>query len=201
MAITTNAELETAVGNWLHRSDLTAIIPDLVMLGEKRIFREVRTRDMESALSVTIASGVAALPADFVELKHAYIDGTPIRTLEIRPADWIYKKFTTRSSDSKPNTVAVEGSNLIFGPYPDSAYTVKGIYYKRLTAVSSSANALFTKNPDLYLWAALAEAAPYLKNDARALVWVAKYDAAIKAINEEDKRSVNHGGQLSMRAG
>jgi hypothetical protein len=199
MSITTYAELQTAVGNWLHRADLTAIIPDLIGMAEKRIFREVRTRDMEAALSVTIASGVAALPADFVELKHAYVDGTPIQSLEIRPSDWLYKKFTTRSSDSKPNVVAVEGANLIFGPYPDSAYTIKGIYYKRLTGIALSANALFTANPDLYLLATLCEAAPYLKNDPRILVWEGKYKNVKDLVNNEDKRSLLNGGALSMR--
>ena len=198
MSITTYSDLQTAVGNWMQRSDLTTIIPDLIMLGEKRIFRDVRVRDMEAALSVTIASGVAALPVDFVELKHAYIDGSPIKTLEIRPSDWVYNKFTTRSSDAKPDVVAVEGSNLIFGPYPDSTYTVKGIYYKRLTAVASSANALFTNNPDLYLFAALAEAEPYVKNDERVTLWEAKYKQIKDDINAETKRSA-FGGTLQVR--
>lgn len=37
MAITTYAELQTAVGNWLHRSDVSTIIPDLIALGEAHL--------------------------------------------------------------------------------------------------------------------------------------------------------------------
>jgi len=72
MSITTYAELQTAVGAWLHRSDLTGIIPDLITLGEKRIFRKARCRVMESALTGTIASGVIAVPSDYLEIKFAY---------------------------------------------------------------------------------------------------------------------------------
>lgn len=198
MTISTYAELQTAVGNWLHRTDLTSIIPDLITLGEKRIGREVRARAMEEALSVTISSGVATIPSDFIALKHAYVNSTPIGSLEVRPSEWLYKHFPTRSADSQPKIIAVEGSNFVFGPYPDSAYTIKGTYYKRLAALSSSAHAFFVANPDLYLFASLTEAAPYLGDDARASVWFSKYTEIRDAINKEAKEG-EFSGALAMR--
>lgn len=200
MAITNYAELQTAVGNWLHRADLTSIIPDLITLGETRIFREVRVRVMESALSSQIASGVIAVPADYLDLKFAYVDGAPVSQLQRATASQIYTQYPLRSSHGKPKKIAREGANFIFGPYPDSTYTIKGIYYAKPTVVSSSANALFTANPDLYLFAALCEAAPYIGNDSRVGLWEQKY-ASIKALmHAEDKNEYGSGGGLEVVA-
>ena len=199
-ATPTYAELKTAVANWLHRADLTNYVDDLILMGEKYVFRHARTRDMETSLSVVMSSGAAAIPTDFVELKHARIDGSPTTSLQPKSADWIMLRYPLRSAESKPKFIGVDGSNFIFGPYPDSDYTVKGTYYKRLSAVSVSANALFLANPDLYLFAALAEAAPFLKGDARVPLWEGKRDRILSDVNGEDQNARYSGGPLSMVA-
>lgn len=201
MAITTYAQLKTAVTSWLDitASDLTSVIDDLVTVGELRIFRECRTRDMEDSISTAISSGTIALPSGYVELKHARIDGTPSQPLERRSAEALYEMYPTRSSSGKPQFIAREGSTFIFGPYPDSGYTVKGVYYKRLTAVASSANALFTANPDLYLFACLAESEIVIGRDARIPIWEAKYNKILADVNGEDRREQASGSTLRMR--
>ena len=201
MAITTYAELKTAVTNWLDitSTDLTSTIDDLVTIAEKRIFRECRTRDMEVALSDTISSGVIALPTGYVELKSAYIDRSPAQKLERRDVDYIYDKYPTRSSSGLPLYIAREGTSLIFGPYPDSAYAVKGIYYKRLAALSTTAHALFTNNPDMYLFACLAEAELLIGRDSRIPLWEGKYQKILADVNGEDRREQASGSVLRMR--
>ena len=167
MAITTYAELQTAVGSWLHRADLTSQIPDFILFGEKRIFRETRIRVMETAFSGTISSGVIAVPSDYLEFKSVYLNTSPTIKLSRVQASQIYDEYPTRASTGRPKLIAREGANFIFGPYPDSGYTVNGIYYASPTSIQSSANALFLANPDLYLYAALLAATPYLSNDQR----------------------------------
>lgn len=200
MSINNYADLQSAIANWLHRSDLTSIVPDLIMLGEKRILREVRCLEMETALNVTISSGVAALPADYLDLKHAYIDGTVTQALSRCTAAQIYEQYPLRSSGGKPAFVAREGSNFIFGPYPDSSYTVKGTYYAKPTSIQSSANAVFVAHPDLYLFAALLEAAPYLKNDTRLTVWESKFSNVVAQIAQQEAREIASGGAMQVRA-
>lgn len=200
MALTTYAELQTSVKSWLHRADLDSIIPDFITLAEARIFREVRARSMETALSDTIASGVIALPTGYIELKYAYVNRTPVKTLKRREARFIYEKYPTRSGMGEPRYIAREASNFIFGPYPDSAYTITGVYYKNIGPLSSSAHALFTDNPDLYLWASLAEAEPYMKNDKRIMLWETKYQAIKDAVNGLAEREDFSGSDLQMTA-
>ena len=57
------------------------------------------------------------------------------------------------------------------------------------TSVIPSANTLFTDTPDLYLFAALAETEPFLKNDKRVPLWIAKRDAILFDVNKQDAAS------------
>jgi hypothetical protein len=198
MTISTFTQLSTSVSNWLHRADLTAVVEDFIMAGEWKINRLLRIRAMEADLSVAISSGVAALPSDYVQLKYAYIDGTPTQPLQRKTAQWIGENYPTRSSSGKPLYIGRQGSNFVFGPYPDSAYTVAGVYYKRLDPLSGANETnWFTANaPDLLLYAALCEAAPYLKNDIRIAVWQAKFTEALGQVQGEADREELAGGAL-----
>ena len=140
---------------------------------------------METAFSGSISStGTLALPTSYIDLKFAYINTAPVQWMERKANIWIYQNYPLRSSDGKPKFISREGSNFIFGPYPDSQYSIAGVYYKNIGPLSSSAHALFTNNPDLYLFASLAEAEPYLKNDARVALWKAKYNEIRDQVNQ-----------------
>jgi hypothetical protein len=202
MSIASYSELQTALGNWLNRSDLSAYFPDFIALGEARIYRDLRIQCMETALSSAISGGVVAVPAGYLALKYAYINTTPVRALQRKDAEWIYQNYPTRASDGEPRYIAREASNFIFGPYPDSAYNVSGIYYKRLSALSNdNATNWFTANaPDILLWAALCEAAPFLKDDARVGLWEKKYEITKERIQREDEQEEFSGSPISVVA-
>ena len=160
--------------------------------------REVRARSMETAFSDTVASGVIALPTSYLELKYAYINQSPVQWLKRQKAQFIYEKYPTRSTAGLPKYISREGSNFIFGPYPSDDYTVTGVYYKDIGPVSSSAHALFTENPDLYLFATLAETEPFLKNDKRIALWEAKYNKVKDDVNGLRDREDLSGSDLQM---
>lgn len=198
MALSTYSDLQTAVANWLAKDNLTSIIPDLIVLGEKRLFRILRVREMETALNGTIAGGVLAVPSSYLDLKFAYIDGTPVQNLGKASASQIYAKYPYRASDSIPALIGREGSNFIFGPYPDSAYTVKGIYYAEPTSVVTSPT-FFAEYPDAFLFSALCEASPYIRNDPRIAIWEGKLKQVVDSINDQAKQE-DAGPGMSVRA-
>lgn len=202
MAITTRAELETAIATWrdVPSAQLT-MLDDLVMIAEKRIFREARTIYQEFALSDSVTTnGAVPIPSGYVALKIAYVDGSPIQKLERRSLDWLYTNYSQRSADAKPVFIARDASNFVFGPYPDSNYTVKGVYYKDLTALATSAvNPLFTASPDLYLFCCLAESEIVLGSDERIQLWEAKYQKILADVNGMDDAEDNSGGVLQIR--
>ena len=204
MAISTFAELKTAISNWIERPDLDSTrIPEFVALGEARIYREVRIRAMEAALSDTIASGVISVPSDYIALKVAYVSGSPTVKLARQDADYIYRMYPTRSSESKPRYIAQEGGNFIFGPYPDSAYTIAGTYYKRLPALSdSNTTNWFTDNaPDVLLFACLVESVAFTGDQESLAVWETKYTRARDMINKEERNERRSGSAMASTPG
>lgn len=199
-AITDFATLKTEVAAWLNRSDLTNEVPGFIQLGEFRVYRDLRVRQMETALSAAISSGVLAVPSGYLEMKFAYVNGSPMRKLERKDAEWIYLNYPTRSSDGTPKFFAREATNFIFGPYPDSAYTVKGVYYKKLDALSgtNTTNWLITDAPDLILFASLCEAAPFLQDDARVPLWEKKYAQIKDRFQRNDVEEEFSGSPLAV---
>lgn len=180
MAITTNAELETAVANWLDRSDLTSRIPEFVVLAEARFNRVLRAPDMLTRNdSFTVDSQYETLPTGFIEAKRVVLLTSPVTVLEYLTPEEMAEKRETVSSSGKPAYYSVIGGNFEFLPTPAQAYTASVLYYARLTAVSSSFNWLATSHPDIYLYGALVAAEPYLKNDERLLLWRSQLDQAL----------------------
>ena len=191
--ITTFSTLKTALGSFVDRDDMDAVGGTwdiLIGLCEAEIYRDLRIRFMESAFSVTIASGVAALPADFLELKHVYVDGSPTQGLDPKSAAWIYANYPTRAAEAKPVFFAQDADNLIFGPYPDSAYVIKGTYYALPTALGTGneTNWLTTNAPDLLLNGSLLASVGYLGEDERSPGWQRNYTDAFNRIMEADER-------------
>lgn len=199
VTITTYAELKTAAALYLNRTDLTDQIPLFIRLAELRIYRDLRIRAMEATLSAAIAAGVVAVPTGYVEMKNARIDGSPSTPLERKDAEFIYHRYPTRSADGTPRYFAREAENFIFGPYPDSNYTVKGTYYKKLAALSgtNTTNWFITDAPDLLLFGTLLQAMPYLENDPRMETWGNMYAAAKDRVQREDDNEEFSGSPLS----
>ena len=70
MAIITNySTLKTAVADFMARDDLTTFIPNFIENAERKLYRTLNLRNEETALSVSISSGVATVPSDFKMLK------------------------------------------------------------------------------------------------------------------------------------
>lgn len=204
MAIITDyATLKTEVENYLARSDLTSDAPRFIQAGEELIYSDLRVRQMETALSSAISSGVVAVPSGYREMKFAYLDGSPVVPLVRVSLEELYNQYPTRSADRKPVMFARNGSNFEFGPYPDDAYTMKGVYYKKLDVLSDSNtdNWLTDEYPSLILYASLFEAALFIKSERDIATFGALYDRHKQRVKSEDKREDFSGSVMSPRAG
>ena len=185
MAISTYTELVNSLTNWLDRSDLASFLPDFIALTEARFHRDLRIRPMQATASDTTTQSVAtlALPTGFIEMRSLYIDGDPKTPLPYVSS--FHKDGTYGGSQTaKPKMFTIVGSNIVFAPTPDSAYTVYVDYWKTFDALTTSnaTNWMITNAPDVYLFGALAEAAPFIKDDARAVYWATRYQSAIESL-------------------
>lgn len=203
MAITTNAELETAVANWLDRTDLTSRIPEFVVLAEARFNRALRAPDMLTRNDAfTVDGQYEAHPTGFIEASRFVLLTSPVTKLEYVTPEEMAEKRMGRTSSGKPLWYTVAGGNFEFLPTPDSAYTASILYYARLTNVASSFNWLATAHPDIYLFGALCEAEPYIRNDERLPLWEARLNRALAELNVmNDRKRVGGTPVARLRGG
>lgn len=202
MAITTHAELKTAVSNWLRRSDLSSYLDDLVTLAETRIFREVRNEDTTGAYSETLlaSTGTTPVPTGFLGWRDVNVSSNGNKyPLTVTTPNEALQSLDQPSYTRVPKKIAFDGATFSYYPYPDGDYTVSGTYYKKPGTLSTAVYNLFTNNPDLFLFASLAEAAPFLKDDKRVELWEAKYQNIRNEVNKQYEKT-RFSGPLQMVA-
>lgn len=204
MSISNCGQLKAAIGDWLKRPDLSGILLDFIALAEARIARELRpSRQVVSAsprLAVAAGAAVVALPADWLESVRVRLVA-PDRELVIVTAQEMAGRY--RLSDrGSPQVFTVEGTSLRLGPTPDAAVEIDLLYHARLPALAAddSTTWLLQSHPGLYLWASLAEAAPFVLDDARAALWETKWQAEAQKFNQADDRAAHSGSVLRIRA-
>jgi len=203
MALTTYTELKTSIGDWLNRSDLTNAIPDFISLAEAQVERTLRTRQMIVRANASFDAQYGAVPADFLETKSLKLTSTnPQTPLQFLSIDALDNEATKYTASAKPKFFGVVGGQFRLVPVPDATYTTELTYYAKLTKLSNSVttNWLLTSSPDIYLYGALLQAAPYLQDDARITVWSSLYDRAMSELQTADDRGASSGGALLTRA-
>lgn len=199
MSLATYSDILTAITNFTHRSDLSTIAPDLITLAESRINKELRVKDMETSVASTIAAGVISVPSGYLAMKNAYISSvSPIQGLDRKDSNWIYSEYPNRNPEDIPKFIAREESSFIFGPYPNANYVVTLVYWARLPALSSATNPIFTAYPGLWLFGALAEAAPYIKDDKRIGMWEGKFNQILKMVQDENDDEYHSGSVMAV---
>lgn len=202
MAITTYAELQTSVANFLARDDLTAQIPDFIALAEARMGRELDTRSQIKRVTAETVAGAEFidLPTDLRKIQGIKVNSNPVKLLDYAtPYD--YYNLTPSNGTGTPSYYTVVGTAIGLRPIPDSVLTIEMIYSDDIDALSSTntANTILTRHPDAYLFGALAAASVFLMDDARA----AQFDQVFSRTIGEMKRDTDDakfGGSLAMRS-
>ena len=203
MAITTYAELQTAVKNWSKRTDLDSIIPDFIRLAELRVDRNLRIRKMETRVtSDTVASQeYYGLPTNFLQMRGFKLNTSPLTDLDYLTPEMMDRTWAG-SLTGKPRAYTIVGDEVRLGPKPDAAYTMEMLYYQAPTSLSDSntSNFMLTANPDSLVYAALIELNSYSANDTAIIKYTQLFNEAINAIQTEDDRDRSSGGALQVRA-
>ncbi len=202
MPLLNYSDLKSAVKNWLGRgTEVDAYIDDVIAVAERRIYRELRIRAMETAFSDTIASGTVALPTSYVALKYAYINRVPVGFLQRKTAEYIYANYPNRSGGSTPAYIAREASTFIFGPFPDANYAIAGIYYKRLDPIATSVSTIFTDNPDIYVFASCVEMSRFLKDQEGVNRFEPMYANVKNQVQNESDSEYDSGSAIAVSLG
>jgi hypothetical protein len=177
MAFTDYLDLRTAVLEMAGRTDVTDVFDRFTKLAEARFNRLIRCRDQITDATVSVTSGVGALPSDFREMIGVY-DASGFEFVA-QPAQ--ANKVTNYSFYS------IEGGNLVA---TDRDYSVQ--YYAAIPTLTTSlttTNWLLAKYPEVYLYGVAAEVAKYPPINAELVPAFEQYrDAAIIDANADDHR-------------
>mgnify|MGYP005819323923 CR=1 FL=1 len=199
MAITTYAELQTAIQNYFDDSvELTsARVQEHIDLGETMINRVVRAREMETTSDLSISSQNTSLPTGFLGARRVYLNTDPIRTLEFFSPDDFWRREAVNQTNT-PQIYTIEADNLVVAPSPSSTIPGKLLYWAR-SNIASSVPDLFANHPDLYVAAASIWTAEYLEDTAKEAKAAVMVQTIIDQIKTSDDRDRYSGAPLISR--
>lgn len=193
MALSTYSELQSAVAEWLERGDLVSRIPDFIRLAEGQLNRLLRNKPQERRSTAIISDPFSATPPDLLETQQITMsDGSEAWDLEPETAETLAVNAARSPQPGRPRYWTQVGAEYQYFPPPDQPYTATLIYLRGLTPLSDSApsNWLLADHPDAYLFGALKEAGPFLRDPELTATFEAKYRAAADEINASDRTIV-----------
>lgn len=184
MAITTYAQLQTAIQAWSERTDLASYVTDFITLTESRIkksFGKVRLRPMETIDDLTPAAGICTLPTDFLAMKTVRALTSPTRRLEYATEDWMEEAYPSTEA-GVPGFYTVVGSSLTMKPATSS--DIRITYWATPPALSDAAttNWLLTAHPEIYLYGGLLELETFAENDEGIAKWGTLFVGAVQSL-------------------
>lgn len=193
MAITTYSELQTAVANWMNRTDLTSRIPEFIANAEahfNRRFIQFKHPKMLTSTTLSVSSRYTNLPTDCKRVDRAIWLGNGMR----EPLEFMAREHTTDFDDGTttgtPLYYSLAGTQLELTPAPGSSGTIELYYWTYLTPLSGGApsNWILEDHPDAYLYRTMFEAALYM-NDTRRY---ASSSQLYGEIEKDIKREAHH---------
>lgn len=181
MAITTYAQLVTALDGadgYLHRTDLTAKIPDFIRLAESEINSDLKTllMETETTLTASIGSRLMAVPTRF---------GKPLAlwcTTDSPRVEMIYRtpEDLPVTGDNAPSDFyTIDGAYVATENPADSAHTYTLRYLPVFDIATTLTNTVLTNWPKIYVFGALLQSVAWTRDLAQQGYWQSEYDKAI----------------------
>lgn len=198
MALTNYTELKAAIAAWLHRQDLTTVIPDFISLCEASMQRDLNVGEQELTATLTLANGASSLtlPAGFQKVRrirylygNVYYDLFPVA---------LAPSYSDGVTPRPPALVTFQGASITVHSPADQQYTFVIDYYGKFTPLSDAnpTNWILTDHPDAYLYGSLMQSAPYLGTDNRIELWSNAFVGILEEIKRLDFKRRNSQLQL-----
>ena len=202
MPITNYGELKTTVQEYLYnRKDLDSQIPGFIAFAEKKIFRQLRCRDNELQVDGSLVEGEESsitLPDDFLEMKFITVNGKPLE----RRSDIDYlSRIAVDNAGGEPTWFARLLNEIKLWRTADSDYDFSFVYWatqEGLLVDDADSTSVLLFAPDLYLYASLIEAMPYLVKDDRLTTWQAMFKQAMDEIDHQTQEGEYAGSNVSV---
>lgn len=210
----TYLQLRTQITDWLKRKDLSTQIPSFVSLGEKLLVdglsnermkaRPLRVQEMEA--TKVYSPGDADTdgdPISIITLPNNYIEANylmyGLQDTERAAAQTVIQG---REHQGKPAYFYRELNTMVFSPMPEESNNVTLNYYhdpiSGTLVNDGDTNIILTSYPNLYLYAALVSAEPFLFNEKRLPLWTTLLMNGIRSANDRHIKEKTSGGRKVM---
>lgn len=188
MSLDTYAGLKAEIALLLDKTNLTAQIPTFIRLFEAQANRRIKHYRMQGRMTFTLDGSPRSLPCNFkgVESFKAgnYALGyvTPDALDDVRDANSLW--------NGQSLYYTIIGNQIHFSPGAGESEAVMR-YWCGVEPLndSNTCNWLLSENPDVYLYGAALQAAPYLRDDERIPVWKSFVEEAYATINADSIES------------
>lgn len=200
MVMTYNS-LVAQVTSYLNRTDTATLdqIPNFIYQAEQRICRESKNVGLEVYVTGTFITNnsVIAKPARW-RRNITFNYGTGVlnntrNTILLRSYEFCRAYWPDPTLSAPPKFYADYGYyNLLIVPTPDQAYPFELGYLQLPDPISPNNQTNWITNyaPDVFLYATLLEAMPFLKDDERIPVWKEYYDRGLSSLNQQDDQRI-----------
>ncbi len=154
----------------------------------------------EESFPVTASDSQTALPTGFLEMINLtvpYSGGsqqvTPVSRTQMN-------RLYPTSVGNTPTNYSIVGMNIEIKPPPAVDTDFNITYYKRFDALSadSDTNLLLTNEPNIYIYAVMIEATPFIQGDERMPLWNEMYTIERDRLNDEARDREFAGGPLQQ---
>lgn len=209
--VLTYSTLTTAVTDYLERNDANLIsqIPLFIMLGERRIARDLKILGLKVAITDNLIVGNGSIQKPTRWLNDASfnigigISNNTRKYLLLRPIEFcrLYWPDPTKTGEPKYYATDYNYNFWFVFPTPDNTYPYEALYFETPQFIDEtvSTNFLTTSAPEILIYATVLEANHYLKNSELIAIWQQKYDTALKTLGIEDIKRIQD--QFSKRGG
>lgn len=204
MALSTYAELKTAIEDWLaEEALLTTRSADFITFLESELNndRDFRTREMNVVKTAILTADDAyvALPDDFLAMRYIEEQGNSTHP----PLTYLTPSALAAKEDSVGylRYFTIVNGQIKVAAAPDGGEVLEMSYYQKIPALSDSntTNWLLARSPQLYLYGSLIHAEPFLENDARVATWKVFYEDAKTKLLGADEQAVTSAGALEIQ--
>jgi len=203
---TTYAEFLTDLTRLIDGEDVSVsevsglTLEKIINLGERRIYREIRSRWNEVAFDTAVTNNYAPIPDDWEATSVIHFGKQALLPVAEGVVRDYFAQHGNGGGDCK--YFAEAGDSFTFWPAVADGTEVQGRYFCRLPDLTEQTlpeNSLFNQEPDLFLYGCLSQSAPFFGQLPSLPIWESRYVLIRDSINEAKNRAAYSAGRMQRR--
>lgn len=211
MSIVNYSTLQDAIANFLKRDELTARIPEMIVLAEGLIAvggvfasnkkaKGLRCDDNFCRITASVSTEYFDKPANFLQMSNFQLNTDPVQRLTYLTPEAM-DIWHPESTVSRPKHYSFYGNEIQLKPVPDTTYTAEMAYWYRLAKLADDGdtNDVLINFPGVYLYASLISAESFIGNDKRITNWQNQYVTLINSVNTSSHESDFYGTKIQSK--